>query len=251
MSNNFELFYRSIGPYYSDFYTELINWCQINDATLGISGSTICKELFKGSDFDFIIIAPNSLFDDCQNIQLPLSIDSTGWVTFKHLYNSNKIEVYGTHSIKNEINRIEIYPISIVKRILNLEEFEIRRFKKTPKKTKKELFFNMNGDKITRNIEPIDLPDGIYSVTKSYVLYENNIYWGMHAERLALGLPLIEKDAFWSRSKIKFVKYLHEHTNKNEKLLKTCIKNSFFVTKNSLFNIDCIYEEFNRIISQK
>jgi hypothetical protein len=241
---NFEESYQNLGNYFKNLFLELIAWCKQNDSIFLISGSTIGCEFMAGSDFDFILIVPDIELLNGSNLQLPKMVNSHNWQHFKQQFEMDEVEIFGTFSTADGINRFEIYPYSIAEKILNFEEIKIRRLKHTPLAIKYEIFYNAFGEKKELEIVPVIGNSYIQSTTYSVIHGDSSLFWGMHVERLFLSRTLFDEKEMFIFLKRMFRRLLWEQASHNENELKTIISNSFYLTSKFPNTINFLYGEF-------
>jgi hypothetical protein len=207
-------------------FSVIENWCIDFNLTLAISGSAIGKVYKMGMDFDFIIISPDENINN-KRFYLPDIFLQAGWKFF--IKNTDKFNIYGTYTIDNPLNRFEFYFLKTAFNILNLKEIEIIRLKQTPKEIKEEKFFNSKSNTINNKIIPLKTRDWIQSTTKNVIKHNNNIYWGMHFERLFLLDLIFDYSGFKTlhvELKTNLINSLFD--NRFDDLFKSC----FYVTQN-------------------
>lgn len=243
----FEKKYKSLSSYNTLLFDELRNWCNKNKGIFAISGSSISGDFINGSDFDFILIVPNKLLKGSDSLNLPKMVKSDNWMFFKQEFEKGNLDVFGTFSSINPINRIEIYPETVASQILHLEKIIIRRLKYTPTMTKNEFFYNYYGEKKTLQIQPQFRPNSVYSETQSIISGKFGDFWGMHVERLFLSIILFDKNSNLNSLKRKLFFLLWNKSQNDITLFKNILKKSFHLTKFTSKTIDVLYEEFINI----
>jgi hypothetical protein len=150
---------------------------------LGLTGSAIGLQQYK--DIDLILILPDNLFLS-EEFNLPSSLHQGNWESAKKLL--EKIDVVGSYYLINPAIRVEIYPFSTAIKILDKHVITIKRAKDVPKKNKNEMFISRNGESIYRLLVFRES----LSETVSLLNFNNQLYWGMHYERLILAEKILE-----------------------------------------------------------
>lgn len=247
----FEVFYKSLGEFYELFYNDIIGWCDQNDVLLAISGSSINCNLLEGSDFDFVMIIPDYKLNPSFKLTLPDIINSYNWDNFKKEFHNSHLDIFGTYSNGNHINRIEIYPQSIAYQLLELKSMQIRRLKSTPLDIKNEIFYNIDGLQRVNKIKPIISGDSVYSSTFSIIQEDENIFWGMHIERLFLSQTIFGQKNDFGFMKRKLLGLIWKKSIQNETEISDIIKNIFYLTSNNPKIIPFINEEFTKLLKKK
>src|ERR1051325_10177796 len=180
---------RNFDPKLMHCITAIDGWCSRNHATFGVAGSFANGGFKDGSDLDIVLIL--KIPDDSpQKIDsaLPDEFYDESWQDFLLLVKTESAYVFGGWSNLSDLIRLEVYPISVVKRILNLEEFVIKRLRKGPVADKKIVLFGTNGSKRERVIRPKHIPAicKFYSEVDSVIWEGDSLFVGMHLERLLL-----------------------------------------------------------------
>jgi len=157
------------------------------DVFLGICGSALSGKWSKGMDLDFLLILPDEYFHK-KLLKLPSFLYQDNYNCVYQGFNKIEFGVIGSYYIDNPLIRVEIYLKSVADNLLNLNVFEINRLKNIPKLNKQEVFFNLNGDTIVREL----IVKNNISTTISFINKNNSLFWGMHFERLLLSQNIID-----------------------------------------------------------
>jgi hypothetical protein len=164
---------------------------KVNKLFLGISGSALSMRYKKGMDIDLVLIIPDKFFLSDIGF-LPKTLQLNYWQKGIDNRSSTSIDVIGSYCSINPAIRVEIYKESSAIKILNRNIFTIYRLKDVPKNNKIELFITFSGNTIDKRLDKISE----ISTTVSFIKVQNDLYWGMHFERLFLSDKFIDSLCF-------------------------------------------------------
>jgi hypothetical protein len=166
---------------------EALQWFESQQVTCGISGSYAVGGHTASSDVDLLVVMRTEASElPARQLELPPSFDKSYWSSYITLHQQGQVDIFGCHNSLDPLLRLEVYPETICHRILNLEQFEIRRLKKGPVSPKQHLFYGTNGEMRARIIQPVPRHGAMYSETESVIIEGNAIFVGMHLERLLI-----------------------------------------------------------------
>ncbi len=192
--------------------------------TIGMTGSTANGDIHNSSDLDlFLIISPENLEKniDCiyklKTFQIPSVKVISG-------FKDGQIDVIFLYGEIEEIPiNIEIYSLNFVKKLLNLENLEITRFRTRP--TAQSLTFsNAYGESIRVEMKIKRFAEGNLSLLPGSIKKDNIIYIGNHLRKLLFGK--IYKDENEIKNLIyNCFSYFVEESIKNNNFSDKCLIN--------------------------
>jgi hypothetical protein len=167
--------------------TELDRWCVDHSASFGITGSALLNSEHPSNDIDLVLVVPDDFLRMGEAIDaLPRQFASLAWNSYLALFGEGGVHLYVTYCPSDTKIRLEMYPASTARRILALNQFEVRRLGENPLSAVTRVFRGTDGTfklvpAVFESTEAGHLGEFTSCIWQGIVLYV-----GVHLERLLL-----------------------------------------------------------------
>lgn len=170
---------------------EIKRWNQTFPCSFGLTGSGLSKKWGETKDIDFILVV-SDLNLRSSSLRLPYGLSSVGWQSFNRLYDRGSIEMFVTHVRSERYMKLEVYPNSIAKRLLDLQEFTLRRLGQGPLREHPTVLKGFDGQSLVRPARIQKRKNLCSAENDSCIRQNGSLYVGVHLERLLLARFFID-----------------------------------------------------------